>query len=131
MGAPVQGGEKGTSRERMEAPLASAPPIPSQKAPTCEGGGEEAERWVEEAKQLEDVGRLLSLLPTQQLAQMAVEAGPSDLGREEPVRRKLQPIVGGKGPPEGIPLGWKGKKDQEVPVWHSCSLRGLVVPKEH
>ena len=49
---------------------------------------EEAERWVEEARWLEDVGRSLSLLPTQQLAQMAAEAGPSALG-EEPVWRKL------------------------------------------
>ena len=45
---------------------------------------EEAERQVEEARQLEDVGRSLSSLPTQQLAQMTVEAGPSALG-EEPV----------------------------------------------
>ena len=50
---------------------------------------EEAERQVEEARWLEDVGRSLSSLPTQQLAQMAAEAGPSDLGRAEPVRRKL------------------------------------------
>ena len=49
---------------------------------------EEAERWVEEARWLEDVGRLPSLFPTQQLAQMAVEARPSALG-EEPVQRKL------------------------------------------
>ena len=50
---------------------------------------EEAERWVEEARRLEDVGRSLSSLPTQQLAQMAAEAGPSTLGVEEPTRRKL------------------------------------------
>ena len=50
---------------------------------------EEAERQVEEARQLEDVGRSPSSSPTQQLAQMAAEAGPSDLGREEPVRRRL------------------------------------------
>ena len=58
---------------------------------------EEAERWVEEARQLEDVGRSLSSLPTQQLAQMAVEAGPSASG-EEPVKRKLCPTMGGKAP---------------------------------
>ena len=49
---------------------------------------EEAERQVEEARWLEDVGRSPSLLQTQQLAQMAAEAGPSALG-EEPVWRKL------------------------------------------
>ena len=58
---------------------------------------DEAERWVEEARWLEEVGRSLSLLPTQQLAQMAAEAGPSVLG-EEPVTRKLCPTVGGKAP---------------------------------
>ena len=50
---------------------------------------EETERWVEEERWLEDVGRSPSSLPTQQLAQMAAEAGPSALGKEEPVRRKL------------------------------------------
>ena len=44
---------------------------------------EEAERQVEEASQLEEVGQLpLSLSPTQQLAQMAAEAGPSALGED-------------------------------------------------
>ena len=54
---------------------------------------EEAERQVEEARQLEDVGRPPSSLPTWQLAQMAAEARPSASG-EEPVRRKLHPTVG-------------------------------------
>ena len=58
---------------------------------------EEAERQVEEARWLEDVGRSPLLLPTQQLAQMAVEVGPSALG-EEPVKRKLWPTMGGKAP---------------------------------
>ena len=35
------------------------------------------------------VERSLSLLPTQQLAQMAVEAGPSKSGGEEPAHKKL------------------------------------------
>ena len=58
---------------------------------------EEAERQVEEARWLEDVGRSPSLSPTQQLAQMAAEAGPSASG-EEQVRRKPHPTVGGKAP---------------------------------
>ena len=70
---------------------------------------EEAEKWVEEARRLEDVGRSLSSLPSQQLAQMAAEAWPSTLGKEEPARRRLQPTMGGKAPPpEGIAPGWKG-----------------------
>ena len=39
--------------------------------------------------------------------------------------------MGGKAPPEGIPPGWKGKEDQEVPAWHSCSSGDLAIPKEH
>ena len=37
---------------------------------------------VEEASRLEAVGRSPLLSPTQQLAQMAVEAGPSALGEK-------------------------------------------------
>ena len=73
---------------------------------------EEAERWVEEARQLEDVGRSLSLLPTQQLAQMAVEAGSSALG-EEPVQRKLRPTVGGKAPQKEFLQASKVKKTRK------------------
>ena len=58
---------------------------------------EEAEKWVEDARGLEEVGRSPSSLPTQQLAQMAAEAGPSVSG-EEPVKRKLCPTMGGKAP---------------------------------
>ena len=41
------------------------------------------------------------------------------------------PYHGRQSPLEGIPQGWEGKEDQEVLAWHSCSLRDLVVPKEH
>ena len=58
---------------------------------------DEAERQVEEARRLEEVGQSPSSSPTQQLAQMAAEAGPSVLG-EEPAARKLHPTVGGKAP---------------------------------
>ena len=55
-------------------------------------------RRVAEAEQLEEAGRSPQSLPTQQLAQMATEARPSMLGREEPARKKLHPTVGGKAP---------------------------------
>ena len=89
-------------RRREGGPLSSTPPLLSQKALTCmrevEQTMEEAERWVEEARQLEEVGQSLSSLsPTQHLAQMAAEAGPSVLG-EEPAKRKLLPTVGGIAP---------------------------------
>ena len=79
----VERGEEGPSREGVEASLSCAPPIPSQGALThvreVEQQLQEAEKWVEEARRLEDVGRSPSSLPTQQLAQMAAEARPSTL----------------------------------------------------
>ena len=71
---------------------------------------EEAERQVGEARRMEEVGRSPSSLPTQQLAQMAAEAGPSASGQEEPVRRKLQPTVGGKAPQKEFLQAGKVKK---------------------
>ena len=53
-------------------------------------------RRIAEVGQLEGVGRSPLSSPTRQLAQMAAEARPSMLGREETVRRKFQPTVGGK-----------------------------------
>ena len=73
---------------------------------------EEAERWVEEARQLEEVGRLPSSLPTQQLPQMAAEAGPSVLG-EDPAKRKLHPTVGGKAPQKEFLKAGKVKKTRK------------------
>ena len=66
----------------------------------------------EEARQLEDVGRSLLSLPTQQLAQMAAESGPSALG-EEPICRKLQPTVGGKAPQKEFLWAGKVKKTRK------------------
>ena len=73
---------------------------------------EEAERWVEEARQLEEVGRSPSSLPTRQLAQMAAEAGPSVLG-EEPAKRKLLPTMGGKAPWKEFLKAGKVKKTRK------------------
>ena len=93
MGSLHQRSKESSSRERTEAPSPVHHPSPARKPlPTREEEKkqmEEAGKWVEEARRLEDVGRSPSLLPTQQLAQMAVEAGPSALDKEEPVRRKL------------------------------------------
>ena len=91
-------------------------PSPAKKPPPTreeEKRMEEAEKWVEKARWLEDVGRLPSSLPTQQLAQMAAEAGPSGSGREEPVRRKLQPTVGGKAPQKEFLQAGKIKKTRK------------------
>ena len=65
---------------------------------------------ITEAEQLKGVGRSPSSLLTQQLAQMAVEARPSMLGGEEPVRRKLQPTMGGKAPKKQFLQAGKVKK---------------------
>ena len=73
---------------------------------------EEAERWVEEARWLEEVGRSPSSSPTQQLAQMAVEARPSVSG-EEPAKRKLHPTMGGKAPWKEFLKAGKVKKTRK------------------
>ena len=74
---------------------------------------QEEEKQVEEARRLEDVGGYLLLSPTWQLAQMAAEAGPSTSGKEEPVRRKLQPTVGGKAPQKEFLQAGKVKKTRK------------------
>ena len=73
---------------------------------------DEAERWVEEARWLEEVGQSLSSLPTQQLAQMAAEARPSASG-EEPAARKLCPTMGGKAPQKEFLTAGKVKKPRK------------------
>ena len=55
-------------------------------------------RRIAEAEQLEEVGRSPSSSPTQQLAQMAMEARPSKSGGEELACKKLCPTMGGKAP---------------------------------
>ena len=73
---------------------------------------EEAERQVEEASRLEEVGQSPSSLPTQQLAQMAAEARPSALG-EEPDQRKLHPTIGDKAPQKEFLKTGKVKKTRK------------------
>ena len=82
-------------------PERETPPVQSE-LPTWS----ELEKRVEEAERLGEVGRSLESLPTWQLAQIGVEAGPFISGGEKPVRRKLWPTVGGNSPQEGIPKCW-------------------------
>ena len=85
-----------------ELPVPAEPPAPTDpgqpttaEAPPTMG---EVERRRIEVRKLEEVGRLLELSPTQQLAQMATEAGLSTLAGEEPARKKLWLTMGGKSP---------------------------------
>ena len=75
------GGRKGE-----EVLVTCAPPTPAKEAPLQ---AEEIMRRIAETEQLKGVGMLPLSSLTQQLAQLAVEAGPSKSGEEEPVRRKL------------------------------------------
>ena len=94
-------------RKGEEALIIGAPPTPAKEVPPQ---AEEIMRRIAEAGQLKGIGRSpLSLLPLQ-LAQMAVEAGPSTLGKEEPVRRRLQATVGGKAPQKEFLQAGKVKK---------------------
>ena len=99
--------------KRRRPPSPVHHPSPARKpSPTreVEKMTEEAEKWVEEARQLEEVGQSLSSLPTQQLAQMAAEAGPSVL---EPAKRKLHPTMGGKAPQKEFLKAGKVKKTRK------------------
>ena len=85
---------------------------------------------VEEVSRLEVVGQSLSSLPTQQLAQMAAEAGPSTLG-EEPAHRKLCPTIGGKAPQKEFLKAGKVKKPRkyrpaQLPSMRSGSIRRVL-----
>ena len=107
-------GERGEMREeRTPSPVHHPSPV-KKPSPVreVEQTMEEAERQVEEASRLEEVGRLPSSLPTQQLAQMAAEAGPAVLG-EEPARRKLCPTMGGKAPQKEFLKAGKVKKPRK------------------
>ena len=96
-------------KEKRPSSLAH-PPTPAKEAPLQ---AEEIIRRILEVGQLEGVGRSPSSLPTQQLAQMAVEARPSILSKEEPVRRKLQPTAGGKAPRKEFLQAGKVKKTRK------------------
>ena len=85
----VQAETQVQAQEQMQEPGSSTPPLLG-----------ELERRTEEAKRLEEVGRLPKSSPTQQLVQMAVEVGSSVPAREELMRKKMQSIVGGKVPPK-------------------------------
>ena len=95
LGKGERGGEKRVLRSRtvrmILAEKGRRPPLQFTPSPAKEAPprGEEIERQVEGAEQLEGVGQSPLLLPTQQLVQMAAEARPSKLGREEPAHKKL------------------------------------------
>ena len=100
---------------------------------------EEAQKWVEEARRLEDVGKSPSSSLTQQLAQMAAEAGTSALGKEETVRRKLQLTVGGKAPQKEFLQAGKVKKTRKYQtgtvalqeIWWFQKSTELLIRKLH
>ena len=98
---PKKDREELAARERRPPSLVHHPSPAGKPSPMreVEKLGEEAERQVEEARWLKDVGRSPLSSPTWQLAQLAAEARPS-ASREELVWRKLQPTVGGKAPPK-------------------------------
>ena len=103
----------------VEPPVLAEPPVPDVEAsPTLS----EIERRRAEAETLEEVGRSLELSLTQQLDQMAAEAGPSMLGGEDTARRKLMTDHGKQGSPEGIPEGQKSEEALEVLARDSSPL---------
>ena len=94
-----------------EPPALVDPLVPEVETPPTQS---ELEKRFEEAERMGEVGRLLGSSPTQQMAQMVVEAGPSMSGGEEPARRKVQPIVGGNAAWKEFLKAGKGKKPPKV-----------------
>ena len=94
-------------KERRPSSLVH-PPSPTQEVPL------EASKILRRSTEAEHLEIMPpSSLPTQQLAQMAAEAGPSMSGGEEPVRRKLWPTVGGKAPQKEFLKTGKVKKTRK------------------
>ena len=86
------------------------------QTPSAKSGNPSNPEWIGEKSrggwELGEVGRLLESSPTQQLAQMAAEVGPSMLGGEELARRKLQLTVEGEVPQKEFLQARKVKKPQ-------------------
>ena len=78
----IDEGSQEDGRRGEEPFIAGAPPTPAKEVPLQ---AEEIMRRITEVGQLEGVGRSPLSLATQ----LAAEAGPSMLDKEEPVRRKL------------------------------------------
>ena len=107
-------GEEGEDREKRPPSPVHYPSPAKRPSPMREVAQmlEEMVKWVEEAGWLEEVGQSPSSLPTQQLAQMAAEAGPSASG-EEPAQRKLCPTIRGKAPQKEFLKAGKVKKTRK------------------
>ena len=112
-------------RKGKKAPLSSWPP--SQLKRLHLG----LRRWRKDGggRAVGGVGQSPSSLPTQQLAQMAAEAGPSKSGREEPACKKFWPTMGGKAPPKEFLWACQVKKAQKVLAWDSCPLQDMQFQK--
>ena len=112
-------------RVREGTLITHVPPSPAQETPQ---GAEEIMKCIAQAEWL---GRLPQSLLTQQLAQMAAEAGPSMLGGEEPAMKKLQPTVGGKTPQKKFLKAGKVKKTWKY-QWETVALQEICwFQKEH
>ena len=122
----------GEREKRSSSPV--HPPSPVQETPLEAG---EIMQRIAEAEQLDGERRSPSSSPTWQLAQMAAEAGPSTLGGEEPVRKKLQPTMGGKAPQKEFLKAGKVKKTRKYwpgivafcKIWQFQKSTELLIPK--
>ena len=130
---PERQGELGWRRDR--GPFPSTPPIPSQEALTHERGGEEADGGGREvgggSKRAGGCGKVSVVIANPTVGPDGCRGGAICFGSGGASQEEALTYHGKQSPPELIPPGWKGQEDQEVPAWHSCSLRDLAVPKEH
>ena len=86
----------------------SWPMHPASPAPQTPQGAEEIMRWIAEAEWLEGVGRLPQLSLTQQLAQMAAEAGSIYIGWGGASQEETLTYHGRQSPLEGNHKGRQG-----------------------
>ena len=105
----------GSQERRGEEALITNPPPISSLGGSCRGPSWGWRDYEENSRSrtVGGVGRSPPSLPTQQLAQMAVEAGPSMLGGEEPAHKKLCPTMGGKAPWKEFLQAGKVKKPRK------------------
>ena len=108
VGTPTERGEQGAGGEGEEATFTSTPPIPSQKALTCEGEGEEVGRDWEVGRGGKMAGRCGKVPVIVANPTVGTDGcrGQAICFRGGASQEEAPTYHGRQSPPEGIPPGW-------------------------